>query len=176
MIRTFEEAFEFVMEQKVCTIFGSKHSPYPSLWDNVDLPDKKKGESGWGEKVTAIWTWNDALPASFPNEIFYGKVPGGDAVLMEMNYLRDTHYPSAKKSVASLTPLAQRLYKHIRLEPWDTGELRKRGMAETDCTKSRFDTALKALQISLNIVRSNHSNEKNDRWVIFSELYPEIEE
>ncbi len=136
----------------------------------------EEGESGWGEKITAVWIWKNELPATFPNDIFYGKVAGGDAVLMEMHYLRDRHYPAAKKDVASLTPLAQRLYRHIRLEPWYTGELRKCVMAETDCTKSRFDTALKALQISLNIVRSNHPDEKKDRWVAFNELYPEISE
>ena len=59
MIRTFDQACQFVHEHKVCTIFGSKNSPYPSLWDNVDLPDRKKGEKGWGEKITAVWTWKN---------------------------------------------------------------------------------------------------------------------
>ena len=176
MIRTFDEAYEFVLEEKICTIFGSKNSPYPSLWDNVDLPERKKGEKGWGEKITAVWTWKNELPATFPDEIFYGKVAGGDAVLMEKNYLRDTHYPAAKQETSELTPLARAAFAHVRIEPFYTGELRKIVMEETGCTKSRFDTALKQLQISLNIARSNHPDEKNDRWLLFSELYPEIAE
>ena len=44
------------------------------------------------------------------------------------------------------------------------------------CTKSRFDTALKKLQISLNIARSNDPSLKNDQWLAFSDLYPEIVE
>ncbi len=174
MIRTFEDAYEFVIEVKVCTIFGSKKSPYPSLWDNVDLPDRKKGEKGWGQKVTAIWKWKNELPATYPNEIFYGKVAGGDAVLMEMGHLRETHYPAAKEDVGKLSSLAQQIYGHVKIEPWYTGDLRKLVMEETGCTKSRFDTALKALQISLNIVRSNHPDEERDRWVTFGELYPEV--
>ena len=176
MIRTFDDAYQFVLKEKVCTIFGSKNSPHPSLWDNVDLPDRKKGEGGWGEKVTAIWKWKNELPATFPDEIFYGKITNGDAVLMEMDYLRHTHYATAKKDVSTISPLAERLYRHIRMEPWFTGDLRKVVMSETDCTKSRFDTALKKLQITLNIARSNHPDDTRDRWVAFSEMYPDISE
>lgn len=176
MIRTIEQAHAFVLKEKVCTIFGSKRSPYRSLWDNVDLPERKKGESGWGEKVTHIWRWKDELPTRFSDEIFYGKVAGGDAVLMEMDYLRENHYSKAKKEVASLSPLAQQIFSHIKIEPWYTGELRKMITAETGCSKSRFDTALKSLQISLNIARSNHPGEKADRWLLFSDLFPDIEE
>lgn len=162
------------MEKKVCTIFGSKKSPHPSLWDNVDLPERKKGDKGWGEKVTAIWTWKNELPATYPEEIFYGKVAGGDAVLVEMSYLRDTLYPEAKKEVAALNPLAQQIYRQVRIEPQYTGALRKLVQEETGCTKSRFDTALKHLQISLNITRSNDPAETNDFWMVFSEQYPDV--
>jgi hypothetical protein len=174
MIRSLEDAYQFVLREKICTIFGSKKSPYPSLWDHVDLPERQEGEPGWGEKVTAIWRWKNELPATFPEEIFYGKVAGGDAVLMEMCYLRETHYHSAKRALGTLGPLAGRIFAHIRIEPWYTGELRKVVMAESACTKSRFDTALKQLQITLNIVRSNHPDETRDRWVPFSELYPQV--
>ena len=174
MIRTFEEAYQFVLKEKICTIFGSKTSPYPSLWDNVDLPYRKKGEKGWGEKITAIWKWKNELPSTFPNEIFYGKIAGGDAVLMEMEHLRAEHYAQAKQEVSSVGPLGERIFRYIKMEPWYTGDLRKLVMAETDCTKSRFDTALKKLQITLNIARSNHPDDTRDRWVAFSEMYPEI--
>jgi len=174
MIKTFDEAYRFVLKTKICTIFGSKKSPYQSLWDNVDLPEKKKGDKGWGEKVTAVWTWKNELPATYPEEIFYGKVAGGDAVLVEMNFLRERLYPEAKKEVGELNPLAQQIYKEIRIEPQYTGELRKIVQEETGCTKSRFDTALKHLQISLNITRSNDPAEEKDLWMVFSEQYPDL--
>lgn len=173
MIKTIEEAYAFVLQQKVCTIFGSKGSPYESLWDNVDLSDKKPA-GGWSERVSAIWKWKNELPAIYSDEIFYGKVPPGDAVLMDMNFLRDEHYKSAKRPVSSLNEFAQCAYEYVRVEPRYTGELRKLVMADCGCTKSRFDTALKHLQISLNIVRTNDLNEERDLWLPFSELYPDI--
>jgi hypothetical protein len=176
MIRTFEEARRFVLEEKVCTIFGSKKSPYPSLWDQIDLPDRIEGEKGWGEKITAVWQWKNELPATYPEEIFYGKVAGGDAVLMEMEYLRKSHYEQAWKDPSFLPALAQKIYGEIKIEPHYTGELRKLVMEETGCTKSRFDTALKSLQISLNIARSNHPDEVRDQWLLFTEMYPDIAE
>lgn len=174
MIKTFEEACEFVLTHKVCTVFGSKKSPYPSLWDNTDLSEEKPKEGGWSPKIVAVWQWKTEIPNTFPDEIFYGKVPGGDAVLMEMNYLRTVHYPQAFQPVSELDPLAQSIYEYIRIEPWFTGDLRKIAMAELGCTKSRFDTALKKLQISLNIVRSTDPNLKNDQWLPFDEVHLDI--
>ncbi len=174
MIKTFEEATEFVLENKVVTVFGSNNSPYPSLWDNTGLSEEKPKEGGWSEKVMAVWAWKNEIPNTFPDEVFYGKVPGGDAVLMEMEYLRTVHYPKTFQTVSELPPLAQGIFEYIEIEPWFTGDLRKVAIEELGCTKSRFDTALKKLQISLNIARSNDPNLKNDQWLLFSDLFPDI--
>jgi hypothetical protein len=176
MIKTFEEACEFVLEQKICTIFGSKNSPYPSLWNHVDLSEEKPKGGGWSDKVAAVWAWKNELPNTFPDKIFYGKVSGGDAVLMEMEYLRTVHYPKAFQPVSELDPLAQQIFEYIGVEPMFTGDLRKVAIEELGCTKSRFDTALKKLQISLNIVRSNDPNLENDQWLTFKEAHLDIVE
>ncbi|MFQ3225483.1 MAG: hypothetical protein ACI8Z5_001743 [Lentimonas sp.] len=176
MIRTFEEACEFVLANQACTVFGSKNSPHPSLWDNTDLSEETPQEGGWSPKIVAVWQWKTQIPNTFPNEIFYGKVPGGDAVLMEMEHLRTVHYPNTFQPVSELNPLARSIYEYIRIEPCFTGELRKIAMAELGCTKSRFDTALKKLQISLNIVRSTDPQLKNDQWLPFDEVHLEIVE
>lgn len=174
MITTFEEACEFVLEHKVCTIFGSRGSPYPSLWDNVCLSEEKPVGGGWSEKVQAVWRWKNEIPYTFPDEVFYGKIPGGDAVLMEMNYLRTVHYPKAYQPVSQLDPLAQKIFSLIQLEPMHTGPLRKRAIEECHCTKSRFDTALKRLQISLNIVRETVPPLENDLWLPFKDVHLDI--
>lgn len=173
-IKTFEDACEFVFKHKVCTVFGSKNSPYPSLWDNTDLPETKPEGGGWAPRVTAVWTWKTEIPQTFPDEIFYGKVPGGDAVLMQMEYLRDVHYPKHHQLVTSLDALSCAIYELIRIEPMFTGQLRKHAIAETGCTKSRFNTALKKLQITLNIVRSNDPSLTHDFWLPFSEVHLDI--
>ena len=95
-------------------------------------------------------------------------------MLMEMQHFRSVHYPDAFQSVSELDPLAQEVYDLIRLEPNYTGPLRKRAIAELASTKSKFDTALKKLQISLNIVRSNDPKLKNDFWLPMREVHLDI--
>ena len=93
MIATLEDAHAFVREVKICTIFA-QNTTHLSLWDHVDLPDRKPGEKGRGQKVSAVWRWKNELPVVYPDEIFYGKIYGGYAVLMEMRYLRDKIFPA----------------------------------------------------------------------------------
>ncbi|WP_404309581.1 AlkZ-related protein [Neorhodopirellula lusitana] len=174
MISTFDEAYQFVLQRKVCTVFGSKYSPYPSLWDNTGLSEAKPESGGWSPKVKAVWDWKTRIPQTYPDTVFYGKVPGGDAVLMEMQHFRQTHYSQAYQPVSELDPLAQEVFELIRLEPNYTGPLRKRAIAGLVCTKSQFDTALKKLQVSLNIVRSNDPKRKNDFWLPMREVHLDI--
>lgn len=171
MIRTIEEAYQFVKKEKICTIFSGDKSEYPSLWDQVNLPEKQPGESGWGKKMSAVWTWKNQLPADYPSEIFYGKIKGGVAVLMDMDYLAHEHFPKAYIEVQSQNNLSQEIYRKITAEPWDTTALRKVVMQKTDCSKSQFDTALKNLQITMNIVRLNDIQVEKDTWVPFREQY-----
>jgi len=174
MIKTFDDAYEFVLEHKVCTVFGSRNSPYPSLWEHTGLSEKKPQAGGWSPKVVAVWDWKTRIPQTYPDEVFYGKVHGGDAVLMEMQHFRKEHYPEAFRPVSKLDALAQGVYNFIRLEPDYTGPLRKRAIAQLGCTKSRFDTALKKLQVSLNIVRANDPQLKNDFWLTMREAHLDI--
>lgn len=174
MIKTFAQAYKFVLKKKVCTVFGSKKSLYPSLWDNTNLSEEKPEAGGWSPKVTAVWDWKTRIPQTYPDTVFYGKVAGGDAVLMEMEYFRNKHYAEAFQPVNTLDQLAQDVYEIIRLDPGFTGAVRKRAMDELGCTKSRFETALKKLQISLNVVRSNDPALKNDFWLTMREVHLDI--
>ena len=176
MITTFDEAYQFVLEQKVCTVFGSKGSAYPSLWDNTGLSEAKPNSGGWSPKVMAVWDWKTRIPQTYPETVFYGKLQNGDAALMEMQHFRDVHYAEAYQPVSELVALAQELYEMIRLEPAYTGPLRKRTIENLGCTKSQFDTALKKLQVSLNIVRSNDPQFKNDFWLPMREVHLDIVE
>lgn len=174
MIKTFEQAYRFILKEKVCTVFGSKGSSYASLWDNTGLSEKKPQAGGWSPKVKAVWDWKTRIPQTYPEHVFYGKVSGGDAVLMEMHYFRQVHYPTAFRPVCRLDHLPQHVYELIRQEPAFTGNLRKRAMAKLGCTKSQFEGALKKLQISLNIVRSNDPQLTNDFWLPMQEVHLDI--
>ena len=173
-IKTFEQAYKFVLKHKVCTVFGSKNSPYESLWDNTALSEAKPKEGGWSPKVVAVWDWKTRIPQTYPDTVFYGKVKGGDAVLMEMQHFCNVHYAEAFQPVGELSMLAQQVYELIRLEPNYTGELRKKAIEQFKCSKSQFETALKHLQISLNIVRSNDLQHANDFWLPMREVHLEL--
>lgn len=173
-VKTLQQARALVLNVKVCLIFGSKKSDLPSLWDAVDLPGQVPGQKGWGQKVEAVWHWKNELPARYPEEIFYGKLPGGLAVLMDVEQLRDVHYPEHHRSVARCSALARKAYELIRREPRTTAELRQELSPAGTISKSKIDGALVELQTTLNIVRSNAVGLKVDTWLPFGEQYPDI--
>lgn len=171
-VKTIELARAFVLKVKVCLIFGSEKSSLPSLWDTVDLPERRPGQKGWGEKFDAVWAWKNELPAQFPDEIFYGKLPGGLAVLMCVQHLRTVHYPAHHRPVSGCSPLARRAFELIRGEPHTTAELRKALSPSGAISKSKIESALVELQTTLNITRSNDARLKRDTWLSFAEQYP----
>ena len=66
MVKTLIQAYRFVKKVKVCTVFPSDKVEHTSLWENVDLPDKQPGESGWGRKMSAVWTMENAASRRIP--------------------------------------------------------------------------------------------------------------
>ena len=172
-IQTFEEAYEYVQEVGLCTIFSANVRGVPSLWEAVDLPESG-GRTKWGPKVEAVWAWKNELPTVYPDDIYYGKIRGGHAALMSMRYLREKHYPENHKPVGRCRELARQVYEIVRLNPSTTSEVRAEALELLGCTKSRFDTALKELQVTLNIVRSNEPGLERDVWVPFAEVYSDF--
>lgn len=169
-VRTLEDAYDFVQEVGICTLFSGKAGELPALSDAVDLPDSD-GRTRWGQKVEAIWAWKNELPTLYPEDVYYGKIKGGHAVLMSMDYLRKKHFPKWFKPVSQCGELARKVYQIVRLSPGTTAEVRSEAMALHGCSKGRFETALKELQVTLNIVRLNEPNLRNDTWVPFCEVY-----
>lgn len=172
-VRTLKQARAFVLKSGLCGIFSDAKRGMPNLWEATDLPGRQPGEGGWGQKVTSIWTWKNELPALYPDEIFYGKIRGGLAVLMSMDYLRD-YYPKNHVPLKQCSAMAQKIAALIKLDPLTTPQLRAElGIAEK-AEKSAFERALKELQITLNIARRNSLTDEYDTWVTFREQYLEI--
>lgn len=170
-IKTRAQARAYVLKVGVCGIFSDGKVGMANLWEAVDLPHRKPGDKGWGQKVTAIWTWKDELPALYPEEIFYGKIPGGLAVLMTMEHLQKVHYPKCHVPFGECSVLAQRIYRAIRLDPMTTAGLRRELDMRERPERSKFDRALLELQVTLNIARRNSLKDKNDTWVLFSDQH-----
>lgn len=173
-VRTLQEARAFIRRVKVCGIFSEVQGA--SLWDVVDLPGRIPGQKGWGEKVTSIWGWKNELPTRYPNEVYYGKMPGGLAMLMSVPYLKKTHYPTNHKPIRECSALAQRLYGVILHDPITTRNLRAELGMSRPPERNRFDRALQELQGTLNIVRRHALADEFDTWIPFREQYLEIAE
>jgi hypothetical protein len=173
-IRTLAQAKAFVRRAGTCGIFSDANGTMSSLWNVVDLPTRRPGERGWGEKVSAIWRWKNELPARYPHEIFYGKTKSGLAVLMSIEYLRDDYYPKHHRPLTECSALARQLYSLIKLDPITTGPLREEMNMIEGAARHKFDRALRELQATLNIVRRNSPNDENDTWVPFSEQYLDV--
>jgi hypothetical protein len=172
-IRTIAQARAFVRKEGLVGIFSNNEGAMASLWDVVDLPGRQPGQKGWGQKVTAIWTWKNELPARWPEEVFYGKIPGGLAVLMSIERLK-AHYPENHVPLKECSPVAQKIAAVLRFDPATTPELRRTLGMTLKPEKARFDRALQELQTTLNIARRNSLEDKNDTWVPFREQYLDI--
>src|ERR1700704_1048068 len=63
VVRNLKQARTYILQVGICGIFSDAGVGMPNLWEVVDLPDRQRGEKGWGQKVVAIWRWKNALPA-----------------------------------------------------------------------------------------------------------------
>jgi hypothetical protein len=173
-VRTLKQARTYILQVGMCGIFSDAGVGMPNLWEVVDLPDRQPGEKGWGQKVIAIWQWKNELPAAYPAEIFYGKIPAGRAVLMSMDYLRREHYLKHHRPLRECSSLAQKIYERLKLDPLTTGWLRQELHMTQRPERNRFERALLELQITLNIARRNSLEDENDTWVLFSDQYLDV--
>lgn len=173
-IRTLAQAKKYVAKVGYCLVFADRKQEVPNLWDAIDLPEKQPGEKGWGQKVSAVWNWKNALPADYPDEIFYGKGAKGKSVLMTVDYLKEEHYPAFHQPIGKCSAMARKIYELVRVEPLTTTALRKAILHGDKTRKNAFAKALVELQVSLNIVRSNAPEITSDTWVRFGEQYPDL--
>jgi len=168
-VRTIEQARDFVLKVGCCAILRDKNGG-PSLWAAIDAPDKRPGESGWGEKMGYVWSWKNALPARYPNEIFYGKRKSG-AMLCTMDVLRGMY---AERHVAEeeLSADALKLLSIVRQDEVTNQELRQLASFTGQADKNRFDKALLELQLTFHITRINRLEIEADTWTPFLSQYP----
>src|SRR3712207_709243 len=172
-VKTIEEARDWIRSVRICTIFEDRSGKLPSLWDAVDAPDKQPGERGWGDKMGKVWTWKNELPARYPDEIFYGKLKGGRAILCTMDRLREI-YRAQHRPLEQVSHTARELYDVIWQGPIPNKPLRGATGLEGKEGKARFDRALLELQVAMLIVRVNRGDVENDTWVAFDAQYPEL--
>jgi len=174
-VRTVGDALQFLQDVGLCLIFEEKKRPAKrealvSLWDVVDAPDKQPGEHGFGERVGVVWRLKNELPMTYPDEIFYGKLKNGRAMLCTLERLAEI-YRDQHQKIDDVGKDARRLYEIIRLRPITSGDLRLDAGFHLPSDRARFDRALQELQIALLIARIDTDP---DTWFLFDAAYPRV--
>ncbi len=119
-----------------------------------------------------VWSWKNELPARYPDEIFYGKLKGGRAILCSFEQL-NTIYKAQHRPLAEVSETARDLYDVISAGPIPNKPLRDATGLDGKANKSRFDRALLELQVAMLIVRVNRLHMDGDTWTTFEAQYPD---
>jgi endonuclease-8 len=174
-VRTLEDARKLVLKVGICGILGDPNGKLPTLWDAVAAPNAAHDQSAWSEKIQQVWAWRNELTARYPNEIFYGTIRGGRAVLMSMEKLREL-YARQHKPLDQCSGLAQQLFAIIAQGAIPTMPLRQAAGLTDRKSRSKFQRALQELQTTFNIARANRADAEGDLWVPFLDRYPQFAE
>lgn len=170
-MRSVEDARRFVRQVGLCLIFKEDgRLGIPSLGDVVDAPDKRPGERGFGERASLVWQLKNELPMAYPDEIFYGKLRNGRAMLCTIDRLHDI-FRQQRRRRTDVSPEAQRLFAAIATRPITNRELRQETGFDRPGSTSRFDRALQELQVAMLIARVDVDP---DTWFPFDAVFPEF--
>jgi endonuclease VIII len=169
-VRTLAEARDFVLAVGLCGVLHDPKGKLPTLWDALAFTET--GLDTWGEKLAQVWALYRKLAATYPEQIFSGKIRGSRVVLMSMEKLRE-QYARYHRPVEGCSELAQQLHAIIAQGPIMTQPLRQAAGMITRKDRGRFERALQELQATFNIARSSAS-ESADIWVPFQQQYPQF--
>jgi hypothetical protein len=84
-VHTLEEARGFVLRVGLCGVLHDPKGKLPTLWDALDFAGR--GPDQWGEKLARIWALRQQLAATYPEQIFTGKIRGERIVPISMERL-----------------------------------------------------------------------------------------
>lgn len=169
-VRTLAEARDFVLTVGLCGVLPDPKGKLPTLWDALAFTGR--GPDTWGEKLAEAWALRQQLVATYPEQIFSGKLRGGRVIVMSMERLGQ-EYARYHRPLEACSELAQQLYAIIVQGPIATLPLRQATGLVTRKERGRFERALQELQSTFNIARAPVS-ESADVWVPFRQQYPQL--
>ena len=169
-VRTLEEARDFILDVGLAGVLHNPKGKLPTLWDALAFA--ATGPDAWGEKLAQVWALRQQLVAAYPEQIFSGKIRGGQVVLMSMQRLQQ-EYARYHRPLEMCSELAQQLAAIIARGPILTVPLRQAAGLVTRKERGRFERALQELQSTFNIARSSAAD-SGDAWVPFLQQYPKF--
>jgi len=169
-VHTLEEARDFIRTVGLAGVLHDPKGKLPTLWDALAFTGT--GPDAWGEKLAQVWALRQQLVATFPDQIFTGKIRGGRIVLMSMERLQQ-EYARYHRPLEACSELAKQLYAIIARAPITTLRLRQTAGLVTRKDRGRFERALQELQTTFNIVRLSDADSA-DVWVPFLQQHPRL--
>ncbi|HET9224215.1 MAG TPA: hypothetical protein VFO07_17005, partial [Roseiflexaceae bacterium] len=169
-VHTLEEARHFVLTVGLCRVLHDPKGKLPTLWDALAFTGA--GPDAWGEKLAQVWALRQRLVETYPEQIFSGKIRGGQIVLMSLERLQQ-EYARYHRPLEACSELAQQLFAMIAHGPIASLPLRQAAGLVTRKDRGRFERALQELQSTFNVVRS-HASDSADVWVPFLQQYPQF--
>jgi endonuclease VIII len=168
-VHSLDEARDLVQKVGVAGIIHDPKGKLPTLWDALAFTGT--GPDAWGEKLAQVWALRQQLVATYPDQMFSGKIRGGRMVLMSMQKLRE-QYARDHHPLEECSELAQQLFAIIAQGPIATLPLRQAAGLVTRKDRTRFERALQELQTTFNIARTS-TTDSGDVWVPFLQQYPQ---
>jgi hypothetical protein len=169
-VHTLEEARVFVLAVGLCRVLHDPKGKLPTLWDALAFTGT--GPDAWGEKLAQVWALRQQLAATYPEQIFSGKIRGGHSVLMSMERLSQ-EYTRYHRPIEACSELAQQLYAIIAQGPIASLPLRQAAGLVTRKDRGRFERAIQELQSTFTIARAPTADSV-DVWVPFPQQYPQF--
>jgi endonuclease VIII len=169
-VQTLEQGRDFVLKVGLCGVLHDPKGKVPTLWDALAFTTT--GPDAWGEKLAQVWALRQQLVATYPEQMFSGKIRGGRVALMSLERLQQ-EYARYHRPLEACSELALQLYAIIVRQPIATQPLRQAAGLITRKDRGRFERALQELQSTFNIARSPTSD-SGDVWVPFLWQYPQL--
>jgi hypothetical protein len=169
-VHTLAEARDFVLTVGLAGVIHDPKGKLPTLWDALAFTGT--GPDAWGEKLAQVWALRQQLAATYPTEIFTGKIWGGRVVLMSMERLKQ-EYTRYHRPIEACNELARQLYTLIEQGPIASLPLRQAAGLITRKDRGRFERAMLELQTTFNIARLPAADSA-DVWVPFLQQYPQF--
>jgi len=166
-LRTAQQALQFINDVGFCFLFPVKGVEMPSLWEAICGESRPLPMHHDDLELGYAWDWKDELPSR--GLVFYGKLLRKKPTLVSLHllpyfYALSENYGDLEDYLIEyedgrLSEEARRVYEALlKYGALPTSHLRRRAGLDGSSNASRFDRAIRELQLGLKIVKTGISD------------------
>jgi hypothetical protein len=166
-LRTSQQALQFVKQVGFCFLFPAKTVEMPTLWEAICGETRPLPVAHNDVELGYAWSWKDELPSR--GLVFYGKLLFKKPTLISLDllpqfYALSENYGDIEDYLleyqdGKLSEEAKRVYEALLQHgALPTSHLRRQAGLYGKGNASRFDRAIRELQLGLKIVKTGISD------------------